>query len=92
MSNVLTRSSVVAMFLPQTSQEVNQQRVGPSDNNSIHGVGALLLQLRRVRSMDMEQSSSEEHFTGADLCHAQGNQTVSLADTCQAGRAQETNT
>jgi hypothetical protein len=78
---VLTRSSVVVMFLPQTGQEVNQQRVGPSDNNSFRGVEALLLQLRRVWSMDMEQSSSEEHFTGADLCHAQDNQTVSLADT-----------
>jgi hypothetical protein len=37
--------------------------------------------------MDMEQTSSEVHFTGADLCQAQGNQTVSLANTCQAGTA-----
>jgi hypothetical protein len=55
-SSVLTRSGV---FYPE---EVNQQRVGPSHNNSTQRKGALLLQLRTVQCVDVEQLSSEESF------------------------------
>ena len=77
--------------LPQTSQEVNQDRVGPSHNNGPHKKGALLLCVRGVPCVDMKQQSGEESFTDPAsqisnhrLSHARDNQTLLLTDTCQA--------
>jgi hypothetical protein len=63
LSTVVTSHSAVVLFYPE---EVNQQRVGPSHNNSTHRKGALLLQLRTFQCMDVEQSSSEEYFMGPE--------------------------